>query len=334
MAYTTTKKAKKQIKNVYKGRRLAIVFLLICDGKQTLPTLAGHLKMKSDSSLQLYLKQLMDCNLILRERKELKWQKTRANLFVYSPNFVEFSSLTIRGGKIEHSGQKFPFIPFAKEFLPAFAEYYFNEKPALKKALMKDINILTIVEIFNSAVAQYLTYYKENKTKEETFYLHILMAQFLNPVTSLIKVDSIFSPKDEKTGEKKQLEINEDTVYSTASQIESEIKRIKENNYFEEILKKIKGEKKVIIAGPGLTKNNFKKFRENKNIKLDAIFESTDSTGKTGLNELVKKGIIKKAIESSGSSSLLLVVLDDKEAVIVEANGNKIRAKATIKAEK
>jgi protein pelota len=75
----------------------------------------------------------------------------------------------------------------------------------------------------------------------------------------------------------------------------------KENKYFEEIIKKIKEEKKekILIAGPGFTKNDFKKFMEEKNIKLNAVFESTNSVGKTGLNELMKKGRIEKILQES-----------------------------------
>lgn len=75
----------------------------------------------------------------------------------------------------------------------------------------------------------------------------------------------------------------------------------KENKYFEELLKKIEGEKKEkkLIAGPGFTKSEFKKFLEKKNVKLHAVFESSNSVGKTGLNELVKKGIIEKVLHES-----------------------------------
>ena len=64
--------------------------------------------------------------------------------------------------------------------------------------------------------------------------------------------------------------------------------------YFEEILKKAQEIKpdKVLVAGPGFTKDNFRKFLAERNVNLPAVFESTNSTGMTGLNELLKEGKI------------------------------------------
>jgi len=83
-------------------------------------------------------------------------------------------------------------------------------------------------------------------------------------------------------------------------------KRFKEekekgNKFFEELAKKIQDEKKerVLIAGPGFTKTDFKKYLENKRIKLNAVFENSNSVGKTGLNELVKEGTIEKILHES-----------------------------------
>ncbi|MFH1587405.1 MAG: mRNA surveillance protein pelota [Candidatus Diapherotrites archaeon] len=66
--------------------------------------------------------------------------------------------------------------------------------------------------------------------------------------------------------------------------------------YFDEVLKKAEdsGAEKVVFAGPGFTKNNFGKFLEGKKKKFEAIFESSNSVGITGLNELVKNGVIDK----------------------------------------
>jgi len=204
----------RKIKNVYKSERLAIVFLLICEGKQTLSSLKHHLKMKSDSSLQLYLRQLMDNNLISREKRP-KWEQSDVEVYFYFPNLAGFVSLTARNGKIERTGQKHPFTIFAKKALPEIAKKYFNAKPALKKSLFgAKTNLLTVIEIFNSMVAQHLLYYKKNKTEEENFYLQILMSNFLNPAASLFDMISIF----------KGLEIDENTVHSTAKLMESEMK--------------------------------------------------------------------------------------------------------------
>ncbi len=94
----------------------------------------------------------------------------------------------------------------------------------------------------------------------------------------------------------------------------------KENKYFEEITQKIQSEKKekIIIAGPGFTKNEYKKFLENKNIKFNAIFESINSVGKTGLNELIKKGIIEKILHES-----MLIKENKKMEEIIKEAGKK-----------
>ena len=72
--------------------------------------------------------------------------------------------------------------------------------------------------------------------------------------------------------------------------------------YFEEISKKaldLKPEK-VLVAGPGFTKDNFRKYLDDKRIKLPASFESTNSTGATGLNELLKEGKIEQVVSEIG----------------------------------
>ena len=71
------------------------------------------------------------------------------------------------------------------------------------------------------------------------------------------------------------------------------------NNYFEEILEKINllRPKKILIAGPGFTKENLKKFVEDKKIKNfpQTIIEATNSIGETGFNEILKQGKLEKA---------------------------------------
>ncbi len=66
--------------------------------------------------------------------------------------------------------------------------------------------------------------------------------------------------------------------------------------YFDEVLKKASesGAEKIVFAGPGFTKNNFEKFLEGKDKEFEAFFESSNSVGVTGLNELVKSGVIDK----------------------------------------
>lgn len=70
------------------------------------------------------------------------------------------------------------------------------------------------------------------------------------------------------------------------------------STYFEEIFEKINmlKPKKIILAGPGFTKDNLKKFIEDKKIKGFPLIltESTNSISSTGFNELLKEGKIEK----------------------------------------
>lgn len=70
------------------------------------------------------------------------------------------------------------------------------------------------------------------------------------------------------------------------------------STFFEEILEKIISinPKKILIAGPGFTKENLKKFIEDKKIKgMTKLFvESTNSISDTGFNELIHHGVIEK----------------------------------------
>ncbi len=74
-----------------------------------------------------------------------------------------------------------------------------------------------------------------------------------------------------------------------------------EKKYFEDLLEKINEIKceKAIIAGPGFAKGNFQKFlQQNKpKHKIEFFFESTNSVGVTGLNELVKSNAIEKIVK-------------------------------------
>jgi len=73
----------------------------------------------------------------------------------------------------------------------------------------------------------------------------------------------------------------------------------KGNPYFEGLLKKIEEiePQKIVVAGPGFEKQNFEKYLKEKNSKIKPSFESTNSVGITGLNELIKSGKIDKLIE-------------------------------------
>ena len=69
-----------------------------------------------------------------------------------------------------------------------------------------------------------------------------------------------------------------------------------EKQYFAEMAKKLIeiNAQKNIIAGPGFTAKKFQKYLQEKNAKLNMLFEKTNSVGATGLNELIKAGIIEK----------------------------------------
>ncbi len=69
--------------------------------------------------------------------------------------------------------------------------------------------------------------------------------------------------------------------------------------YFEELTKKAMDLKpeKVLVAGPGFTKDELKKFVADKRLKLEASYESTNSVGETGLNELLREGKLDKVAQ-------------------------------------
>ncbi|MBI4210500.1 MAG: mRNA surveillance protein pelota [Candidatus Diapherotrites archaeon] len=72
----------------------------------------------------------------------------------------------------------------------------------------------------------------------------------------------------------------------------------KGNPYFEEIFGKMQGlgGGKAVVAGPGFEKQNFEKFLKGKKTGTEIVFESTNSVGTTGLNELIKSGRIDRII--------------------------------------
>ena len=74
--------------------------------------------------------------------------------------------------------------------------------------------------------------------------------------------------------------------------------KARENPYFDELLSKISELKasKMVVAGPGFERQNFEKYAKEKKPELRIFFESTNSVGVTGLNELVKSGRIGQII--------------------------------------
>jgi len=71
--------------------------------------------------------------------------------------------------------------------------------------------------------------------------------------------------------------------------------------YFSELLEKILSMKPeiAIVAGPGFAKENFQRFLQEKGKipKINFFFFSTNSVGKTGLQELLKGNELSKAVQ-------------------------------------
>ncbi len=84
-----------------------------------------------------------------------------------------------------------------------------------------------------------------------------------------------------------------------------------EGKYFFEIGKKIQDVKlkDVLIAGPGFTRDNVKNFLLEKIPDFQYSFEAINSVGETGLNELLKRGVMLAAVQNSEAA---------KEAKLVE----------------
>lgn len=84
------------------------------------------------------------------------------------------------------------------------------------------------------------------------------------------------------------------------------------NDYFEKIQEKILqlDPKKIVLAGPGFTKENFQKYLEEKRIKgfPKIILENLNSTGETGFRELIntqKLEKIEKTLQLSKEGKLI-----------------------------
>ncbi|VVB57242.1 Peptide chain release factor subunit 1 [uncultured archaeon] len=61
-------------------------------------------------------------------------------------------------------------------------------------------------------------------------------------------------------------------------------------------LQRIEGSNKIILAGPGFAPNNFSKFARERDAKLSARFvvEHCTYADRTGVNELLKKGVLSR----------------------------------------
>ncbi|MFH1256151.1 MAG: mRNA surveillance protein pelota [Candidatus Diapherotrites archaeon] len=105
----------------------------------------------------------------------------------------------------------------------------------------------------------------------------------------------------------------------------------KGNDYFDELLKKvheIKAEK-VLFAGPGFTKQNLQKYLGGKGVKLKAFFDSTNSIGSTGLNELVKSGAVDKIVKDLQLSKETMLV--ERLFLEISRNGNAVYGASEVK---
>lgn len=101
--------------------------------------------------------------------------------------------------------------------------------------------------------------------------------------------------------------------------------------YFEEVLAKILDlkPKKVLVAGPGFTRENFRKFAEDKKIKnAPKIFtESTNSVGETGFRELLAGGKIatlEKELQIANETRLIEEFLEKLSKGIAEYGPEKV----------
>lgn len=74
----------------------------------------------------------------------------------------------------------------------------------------------------------------------------------------------------------------------------------RQQEYYEEIVTIIEHEETnhVIIAGPGFTKDNFKKYLDNKKpqIAKKAMYDSASNAEKSGAYELLKSGVLEKLL--------------------------------------
>lgn len=73
------------------------------------------------------------------------------------------------------------------------------------------------------------------------------------------------------------------------------------DNYFDQIADAIKGSEKIIVAGPGFTKENFGKWLEETDSKTykKVLFADIGGTGTPGMQEVLKKGIVEKVIKDA-----------------------------------
>ena len=86
--------------------------------------------------------------------------------------------------------------------------------------------------------------------------------------------------------------------------------------FYEEISKKmLEYDVPSIVAGPGFTKEEFRAYFKNKYQK-EVIIESVSTTGRTGLYEAVKKGLVEKVYQDSKTAQDIQLVEELFSAII------------------
>lgn len=87
----------------------------------------------------------------------------------------------------------------------------------------------------------------------------------------------------------------------------SQRKEIK-TRFYEEVAQKIvEYDLPTIVAGPGFTKEEFKKHMKDTHGK-EVIIESVSTTGRTGLYEVIKKGLVERVYQDSKTAQDIMLV--------------------------
>ncbi|MCK4328080.1 MAG: mRNA surveillance protein pelota [Candidatus Diapherotrites archaeon] len=73
----------------------------------------------------------------------------------------------------------------------------------------------------------------------------------------------------------------------------------KKSDYFDQIAGAISGAEKVVVAGPGFTKDNFAKWLEGRQVYKKCVFVDIGGAGSPGMQELLKKGVIEKVVKDA-----------------------------------
>lgn len=99
------------------------------------------------------------------------------------------------------------------------------------------------------------------------------------------------------------------TVYSNMpGKREPSQRKTAKTNYYGEVFTKIADyDLPTIVAGPGFTKEEFRKYAKDVHGK-DILIESVSTTGRTGLYELVKKGLVERVYTDSKTAKDIQLV--------------------------